>query len=175
MSALTMYKIWEQYIVEIAYTIFLIFLGIQYLKGFTIFDIEKTKRFCKYVLQHNYKKPSIKEKETMAKLCNNKKVRICEIVIFLIISILLLRMWFNNFLDLPNVILNNYETIECITTTGTGKDADGPGKRLDCANEKGKIYIKFYASDNVYIPKGTVIKVNYYRHLEIGYITSIQD
>ena len=131
--------------------------------------------FCKYMLQHHYKKPSLNERKTMEKLRNNKKLRICEIILFLIISILFLGISFDDFLDMPNVVLNNYETIECITTTEIGKDADGPGKRLNCANAKGEMHIEFYAGDDLHIPKGTVIKVNYYRHLETGYITSIQD
>ena len=180
MNSLTMFRIWEHYIVFFILAIVLLFFAYKYLNGFTIFEYDESKRVVhnKHIRKlFRIKRRTNYQKEKLQKLYNNKIARAIEILIFSICFIIVIWYFLKILPDLPNVISNNYETIECITTKNMGKDskAGSPNKRISCVNNREEIYIEFYDTDDIYIEKDTVIKVNYFRHLEIGYIPSIQD
>lgn len=156
MDPITHYIIIEQYIICIVALIVSIYFIFRIYK--LIFD--KMSMF-------DVKKADIRLQDSMKK--NEKKINV--FITFIMLIWIAMALWISavSFPDLPNVIANKYITTECITTDDNYVDKND--RSLYCNDGNKEIYISYRGPN---ILKNTRIKINYFRHLEIGRIVAIE-
>ena len=158
MHLTTNWIILEEYVIYIIAVVFAIYFIVIIFKYF----IKNENIFVDKDVSHSTKK--VDEKNALRYNIANIIIMLAYIFLIIYVSTIFLA-------DLPNIITNKYEIVECIVSDVYTKSNNTQRQSLYCEDDDGKTIHFVYAGNP--LTKDVKIQAYYYKHIEIGQIVKI--